>query len=491
VVPLWTSYLIKAFAWLILLSKSGLLNSALLALGFIGEPKQYLYGDAAVLIGMVHMMVPIVVLVLLPVFDSIDKNLINAAGTLGAGKAHSFWLVYFPLSLPGVVSGALLAFLLSIGFFIVPVLLGGQQQTMIAQLIIDQVQMMFNWPFAGALAALLLIATVLACWLYDFVFGLSSLTGEANTESKGLAGRLRAMGLSVLYAIAAICKPFSKVAEILPGARYVLPGVALLILLFLLLPSLILVPLSFTSSNFLEFPLPGYSLKWVDQVWDSPTWAAAALRSARIGIAAALLATVLGALAAIGLARSSSRWAQPMFALFISPMIVPRIVIAVGLFYQFSSMGIVTSDIALIVGHTVLALPLAFITFGAVLKQYDWRLNQAAATLGAGWIRSFFYITAPLVKKGLAVAFLLAFNTSFDDLTIALFVSGGVNTTLPKEMWDSMLLQATPALAVVSSMVMLMVVILLVFGEFVLRRNGKRSTEDIEELSPGLQTKAA
>ncbi len=475
--PLWTSYLIKAFAWLVLLSRNGVLNGMLVSLGLAEEPKAFLYSEGAVLLGMVHMMVPMVVLVLLPVFDTIDKNLVRAAGTLGAGSAQGFWLVYFPLSLPGVVSGALLAFLSSLGFFIVPVLLGGRHETMAAQLIIEQVQMLLNWPFAGALAAMLLIATLLACWVYDAVFGLSSLTGEAKARRGSATGPVRGVGLFLLSGVARISQLLVQIVGRVPGAKRLLGGTAVVVLAFLLLPTLVLIPLAFTSSNFLQFPLPGFSMKWMQGVWDSPIWWSAGMRSAGVGVVTGLVATVLGTLAAIGLARSNTRWSQPLFALFISPMIVPRIVIAVGLFYQFSRMGIVSSDTALVLGHSVLAFPLAFITVSAVLKQYDWRLNQAAATLGAGRTRTFVHITTPLIWKGLGAAFLLSFITSFDDLTVALFVAGGVNTTLPKKMWDDMLLQATPTLAAVSTLVLLLVVVLLVAGELMGRKQNRKLAE--------------
>jgi ABC-type spermidine/putrescine transport system permease subunit II len=170
-------------------------------------------------------------------------------------------------------------------------------------------------------------------------------------------------------------------------------------------------------------------------------------------------------LAALALARSNSRWGGVVFATFLAPLIVPRIIIAVGLFYLFAQMGLVATDMGLVIGHTVLALPFAFVTITAILKNYDWRLDQAAAVLGANRFKTLLLVTVPLVKGGLVAAFLFAFITSFDELTIAIFISGGIKTTLPKQMWDDMILQLNPTLAAVSVVVFVIVTVLLLLAE--------------------------
>nr|WP_308219647.1 ABC transporter permease subunit [Azospirillum argentinense] len=148
---------------------------------------------------------------------------------------------------------------------------------------------------------------------------------------------------------------------------------------------------------------------------------------------------------------------------------MPRIVIAVGLFYLFAQIGLVATDLGLIIGHTVLALPFAFVAISAVVKGHDWRLDQAAATLGANRFKTLMLVTVPLIRGGLVAAFLFAFITSFDELTVAIFVSGGVKTTLPKQMWDDMILQLNPTLAAVSVVVFAIVMALLLMAEWLRR----------------------
>lgn len=464
-VPFWTSYLVKTFAWMIVLGRSGVINNLMTGSGLGTQPLDLLHNEFGVMVGMVHAMVPLAVMTMLPVMIGIDRRLVQAAQTLGASPSRAFWQVYFKLSLPGVTAAGLLVFISSLGFFIVPAFLGGRRETMLAQLIITQVQELLNWPFAGALAAMMLASALIACWIYDRLFGISTISGGSAQEGKG---RIRDIGLGVLQLLATLGSRLADLSRRVIGKRgnrLVLPVFAWLVIGFLVLPTLLVIPLGFTSSQFLEFPPPGYSLQWFETYFSSPLWISATIRSFAVAAATAFLATCIGGFAALALAHSRTRWGGLIFAFFLAPMIVPRIVIAVGMFYLFARLGLVATDLGLVIGHTVLAIPFAMVTVSAILKTYDMRLDQAAATLGANRVRTLAYVTIPLVKGGLVAAFLFAFITSFDELTIAIFVSGGIKTTLPKQMWDDMILQLNPTLAAVSVVVFVIVTSLLLLAE--------------------------
>lgn len=464
-VPFWTSYLVKTFAWMIVLGRSGIINSLATGSGIVDQPLPLLHNEFGVMVGMVHAMVPLAVMTMLPVMAGIDRRLVQAAQTLGASPAHAFWLVYFKLSLPGVAAAGLLVFISSLGFFIVPAFLGGRQQTMLAQLIITQVQELLNWPFAGALAAMMLAAALVSCWVYDRVFGLSTIAGGSAQVG---TGRIRDLGLAILAGMARLAGAVSVLTGRVLGRRgggMLLPAFSWLVIGFLVLPTLLVIPLAFTSSQFLEFPPPGYGLSWFRTYFESPLWIQATIRSFLVAFATAICATAIGGFTALALANSRTRWAGLIFAFFLAPMIVPRIIIAVGLFYLFARIGLVATDLGLVIGHTVLAIPFALVTMAAVLKGYDQRLDQAAATLGANRLRTLTGVTVPLVKGGLVAAFLFSFITSFDELSIAIFVSGGVKTTLPKQMWDDMILQLNPTLAAVSVVVFIVVTVMLLVAE--------------------------
>jgi ABC-type spermidine/putrescine transport system permease subunit II len=223
--------------------------------------------------------------------------------------------------------------------------------------------------------------------------------------------------------------------------------------------------MAFTSASYLAFPPPGFGLEWFRTYLDSPIWISATVRSFAVAAGTAVLATVLGGFAALALTRASGRAQAAIFGLFITPMIVPHIVIAVGLFYVYTRFGLVGTDLGLVLGHTVFALPLAFLAITAMLKGYDRRLDQAAATLGANRLRTLAIVTIPLLRGGIIAALLFAFVTSFDDLTLALFTSGGMNTTLPKQMWEDMILTLNPTLAAVSVVVLAIIIPLLLVAE--------------------------
>lgn len=464
-VPFWTSYLVKTFAWMLILGRNGVINSILTGAHVVGQPLSLINNEFGVMVGMVHAMVPLAVMTMLPVMAGIDRRLVQAAQTLGAAPARAFWLIYFELSLPGVAAAGLLVFISSLGFFIVPAFLGGRQETMLAQLIITQVQELLNWPFAGALSAMMVAAALVSCVVYDRLFGLSSIAGGSAQVS---AGRIRDLGLAILSALATAASAVSALARAVLGKRIcerLLPAFCWLVIAFLVLPTLLVVPIAFTSSQFLQFPPPGYGLTWFETYFGSPLWIQATIRSFAVAIMTAFCATAIGGFAALALANSRTRWAGLIFAFFLAPMVVPRIVIAVGLFYLFARIGLIATDLGLVIGHTVLAIPFTLVTIAAVLKSYDQRLDQAAATLGANRLRTLTGVTIPLVKGGLVAAFLFAFITSFDELTIAIFVSGGLKTTLPKQMWDDMILQLNPTLAAVSVVVFVVVTSMLLLAE--------------------------
>jgi putative spermidine/putrescine transport system permease protein len=179
---------------------------------------------------------------------------------------------------------------------------------------------------------------------------------------------------------------------------------------------------------------------------------------------------VIGTPAAFVLARRRIAGRTATMAFILSPLIIPRMIIAVALFYLYARIGLVGTSLGLVLGHTVLALPYVVVTVMAVLKNYDERLDQAAGNLGANPARTFWHITLPLIRPGLIAAFLFAFITSFDDLTIALFVSGGLATTLPKQMWDDALLKVSPTLAAVSTVLLIFVTAVILLAEYCRRR---------------------
>jgi putative spermidine/putrescine transport system permease protein len=483
--PFWTSFLVRTFAWIVLLGRNGAVNGLLRAMGVIDAPAELIYNFAGVMIGMTHALMPLAVLTMLAVMEGIDPTLVRAASTLGARNGQAFWRIYLPLSLPGVAAAALLVFITALGFFITPALLGGRRETMITQVIIEQVQDLLNWAFAGAISLLLLASAVAVFYLYDRALGMSTLAGAASPARRGSLGnpigRAGAWaGWQAVSAVGWLADQLAEACERLLPPRTDRPArtwgrglqwaVGLLIIAFLALPAFFIVPVSFTTDAFIEWPPRGFSLKWYGIYLASQQWIGATLRSLGVGLATASLAMVIGTPAAFVLARRSFPGKTAALAFVLSPLIIPRMIIAVALFYLYALVGLVGSPLGLVLGHTVLAVPYVVVTLTAVLKTYDERLDHAAWSLGASRLRTLWHVTFPLIRAGLVAAFLFAFVTSFDELTIALFVTGGLATTLPKQMWDEALFKVTPTLAAVSTILLVFVTVMIVLAEYLRRR---------------------
>jgi putative spermidine/putrescine transport system permease protein len=482
--PFWTSFLVRTFAWIVLLGRNGAVNGLLRAAGVTDAPAELIYNFTGVMIGMTHALMPLAVLTMVAVMESIDPNLGRAAATLGARGGQAFWRVYLPLSLPGVAAAGLLVFITALGFFITPALLGGRRETMITQIIIEQVQDLLNWAFAGAISLLLLASAVLVFYLYDRALGMSTLAGAAPAERRGganpIGGAAAWAGSRAAGALGWLTDRLAEAGEALapwrpdrpghPWGRGVQWAVGILIIAFLAVPSFFIVPVSFTTESFIEWPPRGFTLKWYAIYLGSPQWIGATLRSLGVGLATATVAMLLGTPAAFVLARRALPGRTTALALVLSPLIIPRMIIAVALFYLYARVGLVGSALGLVLGHTVLAVPYVVVTVMAVLKTYDERLDHAAGSLGASRARTLWHVTFPLIRAGLIAAFLFAFITSFDELTIALFVTGGLATTLPKQMWDEALFKVTPTLAAVSAILLVFVTLAIVLAEHLRRR---------------------
>jgi putative spermidine/putrescine transport system permease protein len=175
VVPYFTSVLVRTYAWMVLLGTEGAVNQMLVALGLPGAPYRLMYNRFGVLLGMVYILLPYMVLSLYSVMRGIDRGLLRAADSLGATRFLAFRRVFLPLSMPGIAAGCLLVFILALGFFITPALMGSQQDAMISMVIENQVETYFDWGFASALSAVLLALTLLAFFAYDRLVGLDTL----------------------------------------------------------------------------------------------------------------------------------------------------------------------------------------------------------------------------------------------------------------------------------------------------------------------------
>jgi putative spermidine/putrescine transport system permease protein len=251
------------------------------------------------------------------------------------------------------------------------------------------------------------------------------------------------------------------------------------VLLFLVLPVVIVFPLSFSSNTTLSFPPPGWSLRWYLAFFDSRSWTDAVWVSVEVGVPVTLLAVALGTPAALGLRRGHFRGQRLVNALVLSPLIVPGIIVAIGTYFVYAQYGLVGNPVALILGHTCVAVPFVVINVASALQGVDPALEKAASSLGAAPWANFRQVTLPLIMPGILAGALFAFITSFDELLIALFLSGTGAVTLPRRMFDEIRYDLDPTIAAVSSLLIVTTTALMIAAEMLRRRTQRLRSQPV------------
>jgi putative spermidine/putrescine transport system permease protein len=255
------------------------------------------------------------------------------------------------------------------------------------------------------------------------------------------------------------------------GPGYGVTIVAALVLLYLVFPILVVVPLSFSAGTYLSFPPPGFSLRWYENFLSRSDWLGAASLSLWVGGAVMVSATALGAPAALALVRSSFPGKDLLTGFIISPLIAPVIIVAIGIYFFYARLGLVGNPFALVIAHTALAVPYVVINVSATLQGFDERLEQAAMNLGATPWRTFWQVTFPIIRPGVLAGALFAFISSFDELVVALFVSGTSAVTLPRKMWESIRFEIDPTIAAVSTILVVLTGALFLSAELLRQRS--------------------
>ena len=273
-----------------------------------------------------------------------------------------------------------------------------------------------------------------------------------------------------------------------------------LVFMFLMLPILVVLPLSFNVSPYfsftegmLAFDPEAYSLRWykdiltngmkipdapfdwawISDTWNNSQWMRAIRNSFFIGICATLLSTALGTLAAIGLSRDEMPYRRLIMSILISPMIVPLVITAAGMFFFYSKVQLSQTYIGVIMAHAVLGTPFVIITVTATLVGFDKSLVRAANSLGAGPITTFFKVQMPLIIPGVISGGLFAFITSFDEVVAVLFLASPEQRTIPRQMWSGIREQISPTILAVATLLVILSVILLTVIELLRRRSDR------------------
>ena len=416
--PFWTSLLVRTTSWIVLLQSNGVLNDILVALGILRDDGriQLIYNMFGTVVAMTHILLPFMVLPLYSVMKTIPPNYLRAAKSMGATPARAWTDVYLPLTVPGLGAGSVLVFILCIGYYITPALVGGRTGQLVSSSIAYHMQTSLNWGLAAALGTILLVSVLVLYWAYN--------PHRRYRQSEN--------GVTVMAKLPPYVGPGGRVWNVC----YKL--ICASIYLFLIAPILVIIPLSFNAEPYFTFT-PGmlsldpeaFSMRWYQDILDNEQWMQSIRNSFIIGAFATLLATTLGTVAALGLSQASMPWRGAIMAILISPMIVPVIITAAGMYFFYSSIGLSQTFLGLILAHTALGTPFVVITVTATLTGFDRSLMRASASLGATPVATFFNVVVPLITPGVVSGALFAFITSFDEVVAVLFLSGRRPTDCP------------------------------------------------------------
>lgn len=251
--------------------------------------------------------------------------------------------------------------------------------------------------------------------------------------------------------------------------NYGLTFYVLLVFAFLIVPILVVFPMSFASDATLKFPPSGFSLQWYKAFFQDSRWLVAIRTSFVVAISSSLISLILGMLAAYGLSRSRFRGQQIILANMMAPMIIPQIITAVGLYLFFAKIGLVGTMPGLIIGHAVLSAPFVIMIMMLGISAVDIRVEQAARSLGATWLTTFSKIILPNIIPSVVSAWFFAFIVSFDELIVTIFLAGP-NVTVPKKMFDDLMIQINPVITVVSTFLIIFTLGVVVLALFILKK---------------------
>jgi ABC-type spermidine/putrescine transport system, permease component II len=453
VLPSWTSFLIRVYAWIGILKNNGLLNNLLMKIGIIDEPLQILYTPLAAYIGIVYCYLPFMVLPLYTNLVKHDHRLLEAAYDLGAKPWKAFFTITLPLSKAGIIAGCMLVMIPAVGEFVIP-----------------------------------------NCWRPGYVDDRSRAVGRVLQQPRlagGLGGGHRhadpAADPDPDLQPRAAARAGREADMSRVGQRAVNWTVLGLGFAFLYVPVLILMVYSFNESR-LATVWSGFSLKWYGELFRDKQMLQAAWISIKVAFWTATAAVVLGTMAALVMARMRRFPGKTLFgALITAPLVMPEVIIGLSILLMFVSLQGMTDGyfapkgiVAIWIAHVTFTLAFVTVVVSSRLSELDKSLEEAAMDLGANRIKVFFLITLPIIAPALVSGWLLAFTLSLDDVVIASFVAGPNSTTLPMKVFSSVRMGLSPKINALATLMIMVVSVAAFLGWWLMYREEKRRQRDMQ-----------
>ncbi|MDD6435515.1 MAG: ABC transporter permease subunit [Clostridiales bacterium] len=474
--PLVTNVVARTLGLMIIFGNGGPVNSFIKMLGFEGV--QFLGEELGIVLGLVQVFTPYMVLSIKAVLENINMNLQEAARDMGCSRFKAFIKVVFPLSMPGVVAGCLFVYLLSFSSYVTPKLMGKGKIMTMSMYVYQQGMSLLNWPFAAAVAIVLLVTSLILVTLYNKMTSrierMNDRTGNYrnlnyNNAWHRFVSRIGDFFYDIFAAI-------GRATDNIPGVKSLKKGLSgvfdkggaifvklwtILGVVFIVCPLPIVIISSFTEASMVYFPPKGFSTKWYTGLLEKTEYIKSFLVSIKLAGIAVAVAVVFGTMVAIALSRYKFKFGNALKTFFLSPLMVPAVIFGLAAVRFASKFGWNASFKGLLAIHIIIATTYVIRTVLSSLIGFDVSIEEASRDLGANSWQTFWKVTFPIIRPSIIVAALFSFITSMDETTVSIFMVGGQSITLPVRVFSQLEYGLEPTITAISSLLVLFALIIL------------------------------
>lgn len=433
ILPFWTSYLVRVFAWRNMFGDTGILNEALIRIGLISEPLVVFGFDrTAIVITFVYLLFPLAFLASYITLERMDPTLLEAGSDLGASRWRRLARIILPFARGGLLAGFLLSFITMIGDYVTPSLIGGTRGTFYSNLVVNQFGNSLQWGFGATLSLILLVSILLLLVVLRRATGAVESAGEYTRR----------------YVLSRA--PFLR-------------AYAALFVVFLYLPIAMLVVFSFNDASYVGFPYEGFTTYWFGAVFDDPALVDAFWTSIKVAAISCALSVTLGTAAAIQLARTRGPLRNVSLSAISMPLLLPPVVLGIAIIIGLNALGVQRGLWTIVMGHVIITLPVVTLLVLSRLEGLDRNQELAAMDLGAPPMKTFLRVSLPQAAPGIVAAAMIALALSMDEFIMTFLVTGA-DTTLPLYIFGSIRFQVTPILTALSSLMIGASFLLIILG---------------------------
>ncbi|TBY42944.1 ABC transporter permease subunit [Rhizobium leguminosarum bv. viciae] len=432
VLPLWISLLMRIFAWRIILGQSGVLNAALVSSGILDQPSDaFLYSPTAVVIVFAYISIPFIFISTMGAFEKIPGDLIEASQDSGATPIQTFLHLIWPLTRRNFAIGFSLAFLVTVGDFVTPAMIGGIDGTTLGVVVSTQFGFANNWPYGAAVAVALMISVTLL--LGTIIIMLPTKGVMLSEEAEGT---------------------LSKSSSSQRGVGRRLSGVGVVAsILCLYAPLAIIVLFSFNSSDLQIFPLQGLTLHWYQELLQDQSLMEAARRSVLVALCVVTMSVILGTVFALIIHYARLKGARFFELAFALPIATPGVVLGIEMVLGTEIFSIPSGVPRIVIGQMSFVMPVTMLLLLVRLRRLDPSLMEASLDLGANRWQSFVHILLPMIRGTMVAGAFLGLTLSADDVMVTLFLSGGA-PTLPIWVFNQLRFGFTPSVNAIFSLLL-------------------------------------